>query len=394
MMNMIRCALTENVLTVFLPERVDTVNASALGDEMTAALSENPHGSVILNAEKLQYISSAGLRAVLRVKKAEKDMKIVGVCAEVYEIFDMTGFTELMPIEKAYRRLSVEGCDIIGKGAKGTVYRYNADTILKVYKNPDSLPDIKRERELARRAFVLGIPTAISYDVVKVGESYGSVFELLDARSYSDLIAAEPDKTEEYAAECASLLRKIHETEVRAEDMPDVKKTVRSWADAASPFLAEEDAKKLYALIEAVPDRMTMLHCDFHTNNVMSQGGEAILIDMDTLSHGHPVFELANVYITYVGFGETDPTVVEKFLGMPYSLAGRIWNAFLPAYLGTTDPEKQEEVEKKVRLLSCVRLLRHTARRGLTDTPEGKKTVALCKANISSLLRSVSSLEF
>lgn len=394
MMNLIRYSLEDGVLTILLPERVDTVNAPALGEEMMSALAENPHGSVILNAEKLQYISSAGLRAVLRVKKAEKDMKIVGVSAEVYEIFDMTGFTELIPIEKAYRRLSVDGCDVIGKGAKGTVYCYNADTILKVYKNPDSLPDIKRERELARRAFVLGIPTAISYDVVKVGESYGSVFELLDARSYSDLIAAEPDKTEDYARECASLLRKIHETEVRAEDMPDIKKTVYSWADASVPFLTEEDAKKLRALIKAVPDRLTMLHCDFHTNNVMSQGGEAILIDMDTLSHGHPVFELANVWITYVGFGETDPTVVEKFLGLPYPLAKRIWNAFLPAYLGTTDPEKLEEVEKKVRLLGYTRLLRHTARRGLTDTPEGKKITALCTERISALLRSVSTLVF
>ena len=393
-MNMVRYSVNDGVLTVLLPERVDTVNAPALGEEMMNVLEGNPHGSVILNAEELQYISSAGLRTVLRVRKAEKDMKIIGVSAEVYEIFDMTGFTELIPVEKAYRRLSVEGCDVIGKGAKGTVYRYNADTILKVYKNPDSLPDIKRERELARRAFVLGIPTAISYDVVKVGDSYGSVFELLDAKSYSQLIAENPGKMEEYVSECAALLRKIHETAVRAEDMPDIKKKVIVRADTVSPFLSAEDAKKLRALIDAVPDRLTMLHCDFHTNNVMSQSGDAILIDMDTLSHGHPVFELASVYITYVGFGETDPTVVEKFLGMPYSLAVRVWKAFLPAYLGTDDPVKLEETEKKIRLLSYIRLFHHIAKRGLTDTPEGRKITSLCTDQISALLRSVSSLEF
>ena len=393
-MSLIHYTVGSDTVSILLPERVDTVNAPAVGEEMTNVLSDNPHSAVILNAENTQYISSAGLRILLRVRKAEKEMKIVGVSSEVYEIFDMTGFTELIPIEKAYRRFSVEGCSVIGKGAKGTVYRYNADTILKVYKNPDSLPDIKRERELARRAFVLGIPTAISYDVVKVGESYGSVFELLDAKSYSQLIAEEPDKAETYVSDCAELLRKIHSTAVRAEDMPDIKKTAFSWVDSSAPFLSEEDAGKLRSLVSAVSDPLTMLHCDYHTNNVMSQSGEAILIDMDTLSHGHPVFELANIYITYIGFGETDPSVVEKFLGMPYPLAKRIWNLFLPAYLGTNDAGRLEEVEKKVRLLSYARLLRHTARRGLTETEDGRKIVALCTSAISALLKEVDTLEF
>ncbi len=38
---------------------------------------------------------------------------------------------------------------------------------------------IKNEQRLAKRAFVKGVPTAISYDIVKVGDKYGSVFELL-----------------------------------------------------------------------------------------------------------------------------------------------------------------------------------------------------------------------
>lgn len=131
-----------------------------------------------------------GLRIVLRLRKLEPELRLVEASAEVYEIFDMTGFTEMMPVEKAYRSISIEGCEAIGRGANGTVYRIDKDTVVKVYNNPDCLDDVQRERELARKAFVLGIPTAIPYDVVRVGDKYGSVFELLNSKSFSKLIAA------------------------------------------------------------------------------------------------------------------------------------------------------------------------------------------------------------
>lgn len=384
------------ILTVTLPERVDTANAETVGtqiDEICRQCAE-PITGLIFDAAALQYISSAGLRVVLRFRKAYPTLKVINVCAEVYDVFDMTGFTEMITVEKAYRQFSVEGCPVIGEGAKGTVYRYDSDIIVKVYKSLDSLPAIRRERELARKAFVLGIPTAISYDIVKVGDRFGSVFELLDAKSFSQLIREEPERFSEYVAIVADLLRRIHTTTVRAEDMPDVKGTVNQWVSTAIPFLSAGTAEKLTALVRDVPDTLNMLHCDFHTNNIMMQNGEAILIDMDTLSHGHPVFELANVYIAYVGFGEADPTLVENFIGFSYENTKKFWNLFLPAYLETEDPARIADVERKVRLLSEVRLMRHFVRRGAASTEEGKKTIAHCVQEIEALTASVDTLDF
>ena len=60
------------------------------------------------------------------------------------------------------------------------------ETIVKEFHNADALENINRERELARTAFVLGIPTAISYDVVRLENGgYGAVYELLNAKSYA-----------------------------------------------------------------------------------------------------------------------------------------------------------------------------------------------------------------
>lgn len=381
-------------LIISLCGRIDSTNADETEKELNSVIVANSFEKLVLDAEDLLYISSAGLRIVLRVRKAYPTLKIINASSEVYDIFDMTGFTEMIPVEKAYRRLSVDGCPVIGKGAKGTVYRYDADTIIKVYKSADSLPAIKNERELARKAFVLGIPTAISYDVVRVGDSFGSVFELLDAESYSALIAKNPERIDEYVKNYASLLKKIHSTEVGKGEMADIKRLALEWADIASPYLEKDDSVKLKKLISEVPDTTNMLHCDYHTNNIMMQNGETLLIDMDTLSQGHPVFELANIYITYVGFGEDDPTVVESFIGLPYETAVKIWEKFLPLYLGTDDAEKIKSVEDKAKLLSCTRLMRHIIRRGGAETESGRKTIERCSENINKLLRTIDVLDF
>ena len=72
-------------------------------------------------------------------------------------------------------------------------------------------------------ALILGIPTAISYDVVKVGDSYGSVFELLNARSFSKILATEPDKMDWCVKEYTEMLKKIHGTVVPKGKLPDMR---------------------------------------------------------------------------------------------------------------------------------------------------------------------------
>ena len=389
-----KAAVTEGILTVFLEGKIDHSNADDVGAELRRKISEQPFDSLVLDAEDLLYISSAGLRVILSVRKTVPGLRIVNASADVYSVLEMTGFTEMMPVERAMKRLSVEGCPVLGRGAKGTVYRYDPDTIVKVYHNANSLPAAKRERELARRAFVLDIPTAISYDIVRVGDSYGSVFELLDAKSYTQLLADDPAHFTQYVAEYARLLRKIHSTSVRREDMPDIKNYVRVWVDSAAAYLRPEDTEKLNRLISETPDTLTMIHGDYHTNNVLLQNGETILIDMDTLAHGHPVFELAGIYITYVGFGIEDPRMVEDFLGIPYAVAKRIWEEFLPAYLQTDDPAVIRDAERKAILLATLRLLRHTARRPEGSTPAGKRIIDRCVQTIGELLPQTDTLTF
>ena len=393
-MSLVGSELKEGTLVLMPKGRIDSVNAADAEAEINGYLAENPHDTVVIDADALEYISSAGLRVILRLRKSEPSLTIVNASPDVYEIFEMTGFTEMIPVAKAYRRLSVEGCEIIGQGANGKVYRIDPDTIVKVYLNPDSLPDIHRERELARRAFVLGIPTAIPYDVVKVGEGYGSVFELLNAKSFANLIKNEPENLDHYVDLYVDLLKKIHSTLVKPEDMPDERDVVIGWAKFLKDYLPEAEAEKLVSMVEAVPVDHHMMHGDYHIKNVMMQDGEVLLIDMDTLCQGHPIFELASMFNAYVGFSEIDPSISDTFLGVSHETSVSIWKKSLPLYLGTDDPAKIEEVEKKARLVGYTRLMRRRIRRNGFDSEEGRKEIEFYKENILKILSEINELTY
>jgi uncharacterized protein (TIGR02172 family) len=383
-----------DALVIGLSGHVDSSNADELEKEILALRAAHPAGNFTLDADKLDYISSAGLRVILRLSKSEPSLKLINVSSAVYEVFEMTGFNEMIPIEKAYRRLSVDGCEVIGQGSNGKVYRLDPDTIIKVYNNPDALPEIHRERELAHKAFVLGIPTAIPYDVVKVGNGYGSVFELLNAKSFSKLLNEDPSKIDYYVGLYVDLLKKIHGTDVEPDSMPNMKEVAYHWAEFLVDYLPKEESDKLLSLIQAVPDVHKMIHGDFHTKNVMMQKGEVLLIDMDTLSYGHPIFEIASMYLGFVGFGEMDPAQAQSFMGIPYPLACEFFHKALTLYLGNPGEAKVEEVQEKAEIIAYTRLLRRTIKRIGKDTPEGKLIVECCLQHLHALLGKVDTLTF
>ena len=108
-----------------LSGRIDSNNASLVENEIMEQLASagvQDSDAVELDAEDLEYISSAGLRVLLRIRKTHPDMVIRNVTMAVYDILEMTGFTEMMDVQRAYRVVSIEGCEEIGRGANGRVY--------------------------------------------------------------------------------------------------------------------------------------------------------------------------------------------------------------------------------------------------------------------------------
>lgn len=379
----------KDILYINLTGRIDATNAADVESGISEIRNANTGMHTVLDADTLEYISSAGLRVILRLRKEEPQLAIINVSPEVYDVFEMTGFTEMMTVEKTYPRISLDGCEFIAKGANGAVYRYDDETIVKQYFNRDALPEIMQERENSRRAFVLGVNTAIPYGIVRIGEGYGSLTELLNATSVTKLIRANKDDLTQSVAYFVDTLKEIHSTEVEEGALPDFKKWVLEWVDFLSAYLDEANAQKMRALIEGIPDSNYMIHGDYHSNNVMVQNGEPILIDMDTLAVGHPVLELGSTFNAYVGFSELDKTVIESFLGIDVDTAREFWNLSLARYLGTDDKNAIEAVENKAKVIGYMRLLRRCLRRDGDET-----TVNHYRTKLIEVLNKVDTLEF
>ncbi|MCR5590853.1 MAG: anti-sigma factor antagonist [Lachnospiraceae bacterium] len=384
----------QEATTITLKGRITSDNAADIEKKALSQLEGAEGSSVIIDASSLEYMSSAGLRVILRIKKTYSDLKIVNVSPEVYEILEMTGFTEMMTVEKAYRMVSIEGCEEIGRGANGTIYRIDKDNVVKVYNNPDALEDIKHEREVAKLALILGIPTAISYDVVRVGESYGSVFELLNARSFSKILGNEPDKLQWCVDEYVEMLKKIHETVVPEGKLPDMKVTADGWASFMKDHLPAEAGEKLVKLIGDIPHDDHMMHGDYHTKNLELQNDEVLLIDMDTLAVGHPIFELASMYNSFIGYSEYDPNMILDFQGFDAETGRKFWRMSLSEYLGTDDEARLNEVEDKARIIGYTRMIRRSIRRKGLESENGKAEIELWKKELLELLGKYDTLLF
>ena len=88
-----------NALTVALEGRLDTTTATELEAELKAALPGV--SSLTIDMSKLEYISSAGLRVLLSAQKVmnqQGEMKITGVNDVIMEIFEVTGFSDILNI--------------------------------------------------------------------------------------------------------------------------------------------------------------------------------------------------------------------------------------------------------------------------------------------------------
>ena len=384
--------LDKDILYIALIGRIDASNASEAEEKIFTIKKDNPGKHTVVDADQLEYISSAGLRVILRLRKEEPKLAIINVDADVYDVFDMTGFTDMVTIEKAYRRMCVDGCEFIAKGANGAVYRYDDETIVKTYFAKDALPEIKQERENARRAFVLGINTAIPYGIVRVGDGYGTVTELLNAVSVTQLIRNNPDDMSEAAKYYIDMLKNIHSIAVEDGEVPDMKETALAWADFVAPHLPAEQSKKLRTLIEAVPKRNTLMHGDYHTNNIMVQNGEPLLIDMDTLCMGHPVFELGSMFNAFIGYSELDHQVTMNFYGYTHATAEKFWDMALKAYLGTEDETVCRSVAEKAMIIGYTRMLRRAIRR--PNEADSPAKIARCKQMLAELLERTDSICF
>ena len=339
-----------STLIVFLEGQINSYNADNIEREIISTIEKEQFEKLSLDFTNVSYISSAGLRIVLKLKQKYNSVAVINTSLEVYDVFSMTGFTNIMEVKKALRRVYVSGAEVIGSGYYSTVYRINKDTIIKVFNFVDDEEQIARELKLAKEAFILGIPTAISFDIVRVDDKLGVCFEMLDCDSLQNVAIKHPDQIKEYIAKYADLLKKMNTTECHSEIVPSIKDRYFAKLEAIKDRLPKDLYDKANNLLKSVPNTPTLIHGDCHFKNIMVQGDELILIDMETLSVGHPIFELAGLYSAYIGFNEYNPEESMEFFGISNETARNLFDALMMKYFENYN----DEIKDKISLVSYI----------------------------------------
>ncbi|WKY46222.1 phosphotransferase [Eubacteriaceae bacterium ES2] len=350
--------------------RIDSTNALQFEQEIVDQCEGTQ--AIVLDALKLDYISSAGLRVLMKLKKAEKDISVINVSPEIYDILDMTGFTEILNVKKRLRFVDTEGLEFIGKGGFGAVYRLTDESILKTFFGQNTDDGLKEGLKSTRAAFVKGIPTAMPFETVMTPDGVGVIYELIISDSLSGYLHMNPEDFDRKAKQYAELALLLANTEL---DSPDVKNVRDKFIDILEPFRKIFPVEWIDAYnkaIDFVPDRHTAVHGDFHGRNIMLQDDELLLIDMDDFGYGHPIWELAGIYNALPGFLSSNPSdeMFMQLIGLTKDEGMRLWNNFATYYFANLS---EEEMASRLRLAAMYGAIRTTSLAGTRLNPDVSK---------------------
>ena len=354
-------------LRIALSGQLRADNAPETEAKIMALLTANRPSAVTVDAAGLKYISSSGLRLLLILKKKCPALQMINVSGDVDEILRQTGIDKLVPYKRALREISVEGCPCIGRGQNGEVYRLDRDTIVKLYApNAITVDSAERERQKAQAAFLLGVPTAISYEVVSCGERLGLIFELVDAKSIREIVIADPSRLEELVPKWAALARNIHRLAPAPDTFPEMSGIYHSRIDALDDLFTPPELALLHKMVDSLPPGNSFLHGDFHQGNVMVQGDELLLIDMADAAVGHPFYDIMGIYMLGVRLVQKLPPAMSKEIGgWDAPTVYRAWEIFRQHYF--QDSIDLRDLEDMARAYSELRYLTFWKIFSLTD---------------------------
>lgn len=329
---------TPDCLLIQLSGSISADNAKQVEEDIQAIREDDPASDVVIDADDLAYISSAGLRVIMRLLKSLGKLTVRNVRPDVYDVFEMTGLTELIDVRRAPREIAIDGLEVIARGGQGTVYRLDEDTIVKLYRVGYSLDDIDRERRFARAALIAGVPTALSFDVVRSGAQYGVVFEHAGDQTLAHAFRDNPDRFGELIGRYVEFVREFQAVEVDEGTFEHIQDKFHRYIDNLKDYVSDEEFALMHELADCIPESTTLIHGDLHPGNIMVQGDELLLIDMPEVSQGPAQIDVVNLFRDLVSAPERSPEAITVSMDIPADLIKRIGSAFFAAYTGITDP--------------------------------------------------------
>jgi uncharacterized protein (TIGR02172 family) len=315
-------------------------------------------GALEIDLAACSYISSAGLRLLLEIHKAFQFsgnlFRLLNVSPFIENILETTGLAQLLSFTRARREIFLQDREMMAAGTCGECYRLDEESVVKLYYAGISADLVEREKQFAREAFILGIPTAISYEIVQCGDRLGVVYEMLEAKLFSEVIRNDLQNLESHAQTLAAAARTIHSARDSKSLFPQAKTHFRRILEQLADEFSAEDIEHLRYRLDQIPDTDECVHLDLHTSNIMIREGQPLIIDMGEFSVGSFLFDLGQ-WCTIYGYPELN--TCEIVTQIP-SDRGRVFlENLLDAYFTDRSQEERAIFEANRHFLASLRTM-------------------------------------
>ncbi|MCW7495197.1 phosphotransferase [Leptospira levettii] len=225
-------------------------------------------------------------------------------------------------------------------GRSADLYTLPNNQVLKLFFPSANPKEIEAEYENTLEVYRLHATKMQCYGKVKVGKRLGIIFDRLEGISLTKLPDKNPIELFRIANNLANIHFQMHQT--KTQKLKDIKEILNEClVGKPLEFLSEEEKKTIREYIKNLPEGNSVLHLDFHPENVIVKGKDRIVIDWMTAAKGNPC---ADVSFTQLLF-----TDAELWPGTPklkilfYTLIRKfILSGYLKAYKhlsGITDSD-------------------------------------------------------
>ncbi|MDO4489220.1 MAG: aminoglycoside phosphotransferase family protein [Eubacteriales bacterium] len=236
---------------------------------------------------------------------------------------------------------------IIGKGQCSEVYEYDPDKVVKLFYGNIPEEEMLKEFNITSECAAEGLAAVRFYEFVTFEGRKGILMQRVNGMSVEQAVLKNPEGLKEYARKMALNLRDVHSKAVNNEKIPYSADFYKSCIEGCvkDKWISEDEGKKLYEFLGAIPAKDTLIHGDYHVLNMLIENGEIVMIDLADVQKGNPVFDLliANLYLHFMPLNMKELYSCLIKISPEESL--NMWEVFLRTYFETEDTARIERIK-------------------------------------------------
>lgn len=342
---------------------IDTLSSKELSSFVLDVNKNNPKAKIIIDFDDVEFITSACID-FLKEFSINNNLELINTSREVYTILTLTNMQDIVKDKQNTLSIETEGCKMIGKGFTSEVYKLDDETIAKVYYDLPSLATLLSERIIAKKAFVKGVPTEISFGICECHGKPGLVYELVNAETLLSILSKDFTKVDELIENYVNIVKEVHKYDSEGiPELPNSKQVLRKDIEVLSNHYSIDEIAKLKKQLDRIPDSTKLLHGDPHPANIMVKDDNSMsYIDLSDMRVGDEIIDLVYLNRTLHQFA--------KMPGNKYALnlsqTNHLWNLFFNEYYKDLNEEEKQSKEQLIELMSLISI---TARFFVRPTP-------------------------